>query len=352
MALDFNTWAVVAPNNETGFGRMAQDAQAVLGIRTHLVATPHHLDNAPICTPHAYALPKHLDEGEVTHLLASIQPALQGVLMFEYLEWNPHLIPVCKKLGIKTVCVITWEWFSGKNPLWGQCDLIVCPCLMAEKVVKQYGWSHFVHLPWALDLSKFPKCRPQQQALVFGHNAGVVDQQDRKGTRDTLRAFLKTRNPCIRLKIRSINGFDYPPFRDDRVIIEQGALPEPAKVWQGIDVAVQPSKMEGIGFMVIEALCSGLPVITLDYPPMNEFVHQACMRVRPRWLKYKAIPSAWHPQAHLKLPDTSQLADAITWCSTHDLQSIAEYNRSFAEYVFDKERLQSHWHQTLDTQLF
>ena len=37
-------------------------------------------------------------------------------------------------------------------------------------------------------------------------------------------------------------------------------------------VAVQPSKLEGLGLTLVEAMAAGAPLITTDAPPMNEFV--------------------------------------------------------------------------------
>ena len=43
-------------------------------------------------------------------------------------------------------------------------------------------------------------------------------------------------------------------------------------MYQSSDVAVLPSKWEGIGLTTLESLACGLPVITVDAAPMNEFV--------------------------------------------------------------------------------
>lgn len=39
------------------------------------------------------------------------------------------------------------------------------------------------------------------------------------------------------------------------------------------DVYVYPTRLDGLGLTMYEALASGLPVITSDFPPMNEAVN-------------------------------------------------------------------------------
>jgi len=63
-----------------------------------------------------------------------------------------------------------------------------------------------------------------------------------------------------------------------RVITE--TVPAPGLYHLG-DVYVYPSRLDGIGLTVPEALACGLPVITCDQPPMNEFVNSSNGRLVP-----------------------------------------------------------------------
>jgi glycosyltransferase involved in cell wall biosynthesis len=105
--------------------------------------------------------------------------------------------------------------------------------------------------------------------------------------------------------------------------------------------------MEGVGFQVLEAVASGLPVITLDHAPMNEWVQRKEMLVRPRWFKRRAFPTAWIPHAFLRLPDRRDLARKMEWCATHDLTEISTQNRTWAEETFAVKRLQAVWQDAL-----
>ena len=107
--------------------------------------------------------------------------------------------------------------------------------------------------------------------------------------------------------------------------------------------------MEGIGFMVVEPLCVGLPVITTNYPPMNEFVRHPEMLTKLKWFKRRAFANNWVKHAHLRLPRISDLADRIMWCADNDLARISSENRRFAESLFDPARLRQVWVDCLQT---
>lgn len=342
MNVDFSRWAVVAHKDDTGFGRMAADVRRVLGLGRHLVIPSERLADHPLDPRSETWLDPKDPPARVEALLAG----LQGILFFERAAWHPQLLAIARRLGVKTVCVPMWEWFQGRAAEWRDCDLFACPGEFSAQNVRAYGWSNVAVVPWAFDLTRFPARTVRGPARRFVHNAGLVDRDDRKGTRDTITAFARTRLPEARLLVRLQNDPALPPS-DARVTVQVGNLDDPAALYAEADCAIQPSKMEGIGFMVLEAVASGLPVITLDYPPMSEFVAQPELRVAKRWFKRRAFASQWVKHAHLRLPRHSDLARKIEWCATHDLGPISRANREWAERTFARDLLRARWEETL-----
>jgi glycosyltransferase involved in cell wall biosynthesis len=157
---------------------------------------------------------------------------------------------------------------------------------------------------------------------------------------------MRSKRKDIRLRVRLQKEVDLPAV-DSRVEILVGDLKNPEELYQSGDVALQPSKMEGIGFMVIEPYAVGMPVVTTDYPPMNEFVVQPSMLVKPRWFKRKAFPNSWVKQAHLRLPSTRDLCRKIEWCADNDLAEISRQNRRSAEAMFDRDVIRRVWSEHL-----
>lgn len=338
MSIDPSRWAVVAHHDDSAFGWMAADLKAVLGINRHLVIPSERLWDKPLHSPDQTLLSPLCSPAE----LADLMQGLEGIIFFERYWWHPELLTTAKKLNITTVCVPTWEWFCGVHPAWKLCDLFICPSQFALSVVQSYGWRNSVHLPWALDLKRFPARQINQAASQFVHNAGLVDPSDRKGTADTIKAFKKVVNQDISLLVRLQKSAPLPEL-DARIKLQIGNLENQANLYSQGQVFIQPSKMEGIGFMILEAVASGLPVITLDYPPMNEIVQQQELLVRKTWFKRKAFSTPWIKHAHLRLPDLSDLSSKITWCTNHDLSRISQANRQWAEQTFAVTQLQDKW---------
>ena len=189
------------------------------------------------------------------------------LICLEHVGWHPKLISIAKKLDIKLVCVPMWEWFRGTDKIWQEVDLFLCPNLKAYNIVRSYGFCNAVQIPWALDLKRLPLRRVVGKASTFIHNAGIVDEDDRKGTVSTIKAFSKLSYPNVRLIVRTQNHFNIA-VTDERITIKVGDVPLNHLYTDG-DVAVQPSKLEGLGFMVLEPVCCGIPTITSDIDPVE-----------------------------------------------------------------------------------
>lgn len=345
MPLDFSKWAILSPKTATGFGRMAEDAKSVLGIPYHFVSDTYHLSNQ--LAPHDLAVPAKLSKEELIAVLRSVK-GLQAILSFETLKWHPLLSTVCKELGIQLFCIIMWEWFGGKDPIWKEATALICPSSFTRSIVESYGHTHTLTLPWVLDLAKLPKRSITGPASIFGHNAGVIDGQDRKGTLDTLRAFSNVKDPKLRLKLNYVHSELSLPRLESRVELKAGAYTHAAELFAGIDVAIQPSKMEGIGFMVLEAVCSGLPTISLNYPPMNTYVQNPSLLVSKSIFKRRALSTHLYPHSHLYLPNIKSLSEAIAWCTRNDLSMISENNRAWAQKRFDPIKLKQEWVEAIN----
>ena len=338
----FSDWAVYAHKDDTGFGRMANDIREVLGFGYHLVIPSERLIDHPVDGITEQWLP--LDAPIET--IRSLLSGLAGILFFERHAWHPEILRIAREMGIATVCIPMWEWFLGKASEWKYCDLFVCPSIFTEKIVRSYGFTNTCYLPWPVDLAKLSQRHVSGPARHFIHNAGLVDRDDRKGTRDTIEAFCRLKRSDIRLTVRMQKEAPLPPF-DERVEVVVGNLSSVSDLYSTGDLCVQPSKMEGIGFMVLEPACAGMPVITTDYPPMNEFIQQPELLCRTRWRKRKAYASQWIHHAHLKLPSIRDLTRRMEWAASNDLNSISATNRQWAEATFNPEVLRASWERVL-----
>jgi glycosyltransferase involved in cell wall biosynthesis len=340
--MDMSRWAVVSYKDDTGLGREAMVLRKILGLGYHLVSPSKQIEGLPLHGPNEILLERDCPEDTLRAMLDK----LEGIIFFESNYWHPQLLSMAKELGLKLVCAPNWEWFDGKDAQWRFCDLFVCYSRFTQKIVTSYGWHKTAFIPAPLKLNDFPKRHISGPARLFIHNAGLVNEDDRKGTRDTIIAFKRVKRKDISLIVRMQKEVELPEL-DERIKIIVGNLKEPYDLYASGDVAIQPSKMEGVGFMVLEPLCAGMPVITLDYPPMNEYVKSPELLVRKQWFKRKALPSHWIKHAHLRLPDLGDLSRKIAWCAENDLVSIAASNRKFAEETFAADIQKKKWMDAL-----
>jgi len=343
--LDLSRWAVVGPKDETGVGRMGNDLKRALSPINRLVSPSARFHDQKIDTgetnfPH---------NGSETQWRKALD-GLQGIIILEDHDWVHRLIPFAKTMGLRVVTVVLWEWFRWYGTGWKSCDLFICPNRFCEKVLKRLGIKKSVVLTWPLDLDALAPRIIRGPAKRFLHNVGLFEPDDRKATRIVIDAFVQTPLKDVEFIVRVQNKLDRK-IPDSRFRIINGHLERHADLYAEGDVAVQPSKCEGLGFLLLEAMASGLPLITTDYPPMNEYVRRKTLLVSTRWGKFPAEQTPYVPQAHFKIPKVDSLVKCIKWCATHDMEPISRENRLWAEVTFNPERVRAAWMNALESAL-
>lgn len=190
--------------------------------------------------------------------------------------------------------------------------------------------SNAFYIPWGTDILLFkpqPKGELKHEDVVFFHSANFGGMNCRKGTDLLLNAFSHVKGSA-RLVIHSQVPLSL--FGNDAAIIVKNnpriefiekTVPAPGLYHLG-DVFVYPTRLEGIGLCVPEALACGLPVITTDNAPMNEFVQD---NVNGLLVKVKA---------------TRQREDGYYW--PEKVADVDDLTQKMQTYVDDKEMLAKH----------
>ena len=343
--MELSKWAIVGFKDDTGIGRMCQDIQKVIGIGKHLVVPSERMQTKDIIKSKEYLMCENQD----TNALVEQMSGLEGIICIERLHWNQMLIPTAKKLGLKIVCVPMWEWFRGTDKEWKIVDRFLCPNQKSIDILHLYGFSNAYKVNWALDTSSLPIRKINGTAQTFFHNVGLVDHDDRKGTTTVIEAFKKVKNPDLRLIVRMQQHKPLPKL-DKRIEVRVCNLQNQSELYLEGDAAIQPSQMEGLGFMVLEPVCCGLPVITTNAPPMNEYVCNHLMRAKTQIFKKKSFAhkSAAIKHAYLTPPSVSCLANRIEWCSRNDLTNISNENRIWGQKKFNQVNLRKEWIKALN----
>ncbi len=198
---------------------------------------------------------------------------------------DPGVLDWCKDNGVATVMIINYETIKKEEfDSYRKNSILMCPVRCTYELLKKHGLRNIRFIRWAVDDGIFEPVQSQVNPPIrFIHNAGYGGAQWRKNTLAVVEAFelacRKNRNVLLILKSQrpireypeKARGMIYDNGRI-RVTEKDLSLAGLIELYRSCHVSVLPSKWEGIGIPFIESLALGLPVITVDAPPMNEWV--------------------------------------------------------------------------------
>jgi glycosyltransferase involved in cell wall biosynthesis len=105
-------------------------------------------------------------------------------------------------------------------------------------------------------------------------------------------------------------------------------------LYQQGDVCVQPSHWEGLGLALLECQAAGLPLVTTDAPPMNEY--HPIRAVRTVRTELVSVLGSHVFSAHSVAPE--DLADSLRSLYRTDITGASESARSYIESEHSWER--------------
>lgn len=199
---------------------------------------------------------------------------LDLVIFNEEYDWA--LVNAARETGVKVITYLDYYKEDWK-PYMTMYDGVICSTRRTFELVKTFCKAFYVG--WAVDLDLFhpPKNTPLH---TFFHNAGWLGINYRKMTPAAIVAFdaISKSIPEISLFIHSQAGLDKMPSaivsiikENPRIIFHVETISAPGLYHQG-KILLFPTKLEGLGLPLSEALACGMPVIATNAPPMNEFV--------------------------------------------------------------------------------
>ena len=201
---------------------------------------------------------------------------IQLILFNEQRHWFPLL--VARKEGVITGAYVdyyTQDWVSAFRTY----DFLICN---TQRHFSVFSWHpQCFYIPWGTDINIFkPRETKIKRPVTFLLNAGweLRSEHDRRGTSLALKAFQGIQGECKLLVFSQIPITQiFPQWRDlllndKRIEVKTGTFdPFP---YTEADVYVYPSRLDGIGLTLPEAVSSGLASIATNSPPMTEFVQK------------------------------------------------------------------------------
>lgn len=170
------------------------------------------------------------------------------------------------------------DYYTAKTvPFFRLYDFLFCNTRRHYRVFQNHPQAFYI--PWGtnVDVFKPPERTEPKQTITFLHAAGMSPV--RKGTDLLVKAFLQVRgNARLVVRVQTSTAFKKCSFipsliaKDPRIELVQEEAKDPALLYRAGDVYVYPSRLDGLGLNVPEALAAGLPVIATNAEPMNEFI--------------------------------------------------------------------------------
>jgi glycosyltransferase involved in cell wall biosynthesis len=193
-------------------------------------------------------------------------------------------IGALRRAGVRTIGRFVWESFAPEDagPAREAYDVIYSLTRAEQERYQGLGISSPL-LTWG--------CHPELIALAAeGERARKADELvrfvvpgsfmgKRKPFPEIVESFVRVKDDRLRLLIRGqvdrkAGKLEKAAGGDERVVIELEDRPtdEHMRQFAACDVCLSPSRWEGLGLPLYEAIAVGMPAITNDSPPMNEVV--------------------------------------------------------------------------------
>jgi glycosyltransferase involved in cell wall biosynthesis len=347
-------WAIVGFNDATGLGRQSIDIRKVLELGWHLVKPSERLINGQLSGSREVVIDELLNEAKLDEIVSQ----LDGLIFLESPYSQNTVLAAAERRRKPCILIPNWEWFPGiRQKQCRRFSLFIAPTHYTARWLKRFLLGPIEVIPPPVNLESLPWNPREGFARTFVHNAGIIDSNDRKSTHLVLSAFLKSARMDIRLKVRLQKPLIRPELaelaaQDSRISIEVGSIPDHAALYLDGDIFVQPSRLEGIGFQIVEALLCGAPVVTTDYPPMNEWVTNKELLVRASW--GFSLPKTFRTsifQSHLKNPVEAELISRFESLPDIDLSRFSQRCQELRESVFDPNRLRQRFAEAIGKHL-
>lgn len=241
------------------------------------------------------------------------------VVFFNEQRWLSPVI-LCKELNIKTGLYV--DYYTEETlRSYGIFDFLICN---TRRHHSAFSWHpQAIYIPWGTDVDIFNTAsrRIKSDDVRFFTSAGMNPY--RKGTDILINAFsLALRERAIsdravlvvHSQVSLVDFFKALPGQEStlenisylhrvgKLRLIQKTVSAPGLYHEG-DVYVYPSRLDGIGLTVAEAIACGMPVIVPDDAPMNEFLPETGSRkVKIDRFFCRADGYYW-PQNEVSIPD-------------------------------------------------
>lgn len=260
---------------------------------------------------------------------------IQIVLFNEQHWWEPLIW--CQELQIKTIAYI--DYYTEETvDLFGIYDILICNTRKHFEAFKWHPGAQYI--PWGTETSTFIPYSLNQinvNRITFFHSCGMNPK--RKGTDLLLQAIQKIERSNFKVILHTQIKLEevFPDLReliskltsDNKLEIINKTINAPGLYHLG-DIYVYPSRLEGIGLTIAEAMSCGLPVIVPNCGPMNEFIDQHACRTVQIDKFYSRYDGYYWPQNEVDIQSLAENMQSYLLFNAEEIKEMKVHCRNFA----------------------
>jgi glycosyltransferase involved in cell wall biosynthesis len=250
---------------------------------------------------------------------------------------------VWRKRGIRWVHVVHWDWFNPEHVSVLQGADLIAPNGMCAQGLRSHGLrSTVLAIPTDTSLFAF---RRREQVETFLLPYGFGGPYNRRAVHEILRAWCVVFKlyPKTRLLIRAQKrpeeiGPELPPG----VEVKVANTPSPVEAFAVGDVAIMPTRFEGVGLSLVEAGACGLPVITSSAEPMCDLSPGPLARIDR--VEY---PEFSGKKLESYVVSASSLANRMVEVAAQDIGTLSDRAREWVQSRYSWDSLRDAWAEFL-----
>ena len=238
-------------------------------------------------------------------------------IVFVETPFYEGMLNKAKERGKRAVCVPNQEWLPRKLRSWcSQVDLFLCPTQHCFDIVEDHLPA--VLFPWPFETSRYQfQQRERCERFLFLNGRGGV--HGRKGIQTVSKAKKVWKEMPVITYSQRRDKYEnlelLPPKEDNRDLYQEG------------DVLLLPHRVDGLGLEMLEAMSTGMPVISTNGLPWNEFpaLHRIASIAGRKQLSRLTRTVDWY------FPSPKDLANACERWHHQDIREESLQCRQFAE---------------------
>lgn len=307
---------VIGYNVNTGIGCIIQDYKNNLPIDSHYV----------IQQPNIGIDMKKIDGKCVIQGNVNIDDWLDTIDCLITIEspFIDDLFLKCKKRNIRVIVSVDIDWFTPELLWWKDVDVFVCPNMYTKNQLETYGYKNTVYIPASVDTEYF-KFQPRKKVETFLFNNGWGGVNARKGSSQVIQVMYGT-NLSIIINSQASISVDGPKIK-----LRVTNYDKRISLYEDGDLYLAPSKWEGHGIHILEAMACGLPVITTNSPPMNEYVDKKEYLIRVKRVEHI---KNWRLYTTSCIIDSDNFRDKVLHFYGEDVEKDSYYCRERVEKYY------------------